>query len=139
MTVRLAFDRSGVEVALPDRWRATVLEARFARAVDSADRAIAEALSRPIAAPPLEELARGRSSAAISVCDITRPAPNRLVLPHLTGALERAGVPRDRIRILIATGLHRAATAAELDEIVGQETLRRYRVESHNADRKSVV
>ena len=133
MTIRLAFDRAGAEVAVPDGWRVTVLEARFAGAVESAEAAVAEALAHPIGSPPLVELARGKSSAAISVCDITRPAPNRIVLPHVTGALERAGVPKERIRILIATGLHRTATPAELDEIVGRETLARYQVDSHNA------
>src|SRR5574341_1193171 len=133
MRIQLAFDRAGAEVTLPDPWRTTVLEARFAGAVPSADEAVAEAIARPIASPPLVELARGKASAAISVCDITRPAPNRIVLPHVTRALEQAGVPRDGIRILIATGLHRLATPAELQEIVGPEMLGRYRVDSHNA------
>lgn len=133
MKVRLAFDRSGAEVTLPDSWRATVLEPRFAGAVDSADAALAYALAHPIAAPPLVELARGKSSAAIAVCDITRPAPNRIVLPHVARALEQAGIPREHIRILVATGLHRIATEAELNEIVGPEMLARYPVDSHNA------
>jgi nickel-dependent lactate racemase len=133
VTIRLAFDRAGAEVALPASWRTSVLEARFASAVESADNAVAAALARPIASAPLGELARGKSSAAISVCDITRPAPNRIVLPHVTRALEQAGVPRDGIRILIATGLHREVTEAELQEIVGPEMLARYRVDSHNA------
>jgi len=131
--VEVAFDRSGAELELPDRWRTTVLEARFAGAVGDAGTALEQALAEPIGSPPLAELARGRTSAAIAVCDITRPAPNRLVLPYVTGALEQAGVPRQGIRILIATGLHRVATPAELDEIVGPEMLGRYPVESHNA------
>lgn len=133
MRVQVAFDRVGTQLLLPDSWRTTVLEARFAGAVDSPDQALAEALANPIGSPPLTDLARGKSTAAISVCDITRPAPNRIVLPHVTGALEKAGIPREGIRILIATGLHRMATPAELEEIVGPEVLARYRVESHNA------
>ncbi|MBI3666620.1 MAG: nickel-dependent lactate racemase [Acidobacteria bacterium] len=133
MRIRVAFDRAGAELALPEQWRTIVLEPRFASAVDSPDRTLAEALAYPIASPPLIELARGKTSAAIAVCDITRPAPNRIVLPHVTAALEQAGVPRDGIRILIATGLHREAAPAELEEIVGPEMLARYRVDSHNA------
>jgi nickel-dependent lactate racemase len=133
MRVRVALDKSGAELVLPDHWRTTVLEPRFAGAAGSAGAALAEALARPIGSRPLAELARGKSSAAISVCDITRPAPNRVVLPHVIGALEQAGVPRERIRILIATGLHRMATPAEMEEIVGPEVLARCPVESHNA------
>src|SRR5262249_20746841 len=76
------------------------------------------ALRRPLGSPALLDLARGKKTAAISICDITRPAPNRVVLPHVLRTLERAGVPRAGIAILIATGLHRAATAEELREIV---------------------
>ena len=42
--------------------------------------AIRAALAQPIGAPPLAELARGRRSACILICDITRPVPNRLFL-----------------------------------------------------------
>jgi nickel-dependent lactate racemase len=91
------------------------------------------ALAEPITSPPLEVLAQGRRSAVIAVCDITRPAPNRLVLPQVTSVLEKAGIPDYAITILIATGLHREATDAELEEIVGPQMLARYQVVSHRA------
>jgi nickel-dependent lactate racemase len=133
MKLTLAFDKTGSDVELPSGRSITVLEPRFAAELPSAEEALAEALRSPIGSPPLAELARGKSSAAISVCDITRPAPNRMVLPYVTAALEAGGIPRSGIRILIATGLHREATASELDEIVGPEMLARYEVLSHHA------
>jgi len=133
MKMPLAFGRDGAEIALPSHVRVTVLEAKFAEAVASADDTLAEALRHPLGSPALIDLARGKKTAAISICDITRPAPNRLVLPHVLHTLEQAGVPRSGITILIATGLHRAATAQELQEIVGPEILSRYTVASHNA------
>jgi nickel-dependent lactate racemase len=79
------------------------------------------------------QMARGKRSAAISVCDITRPAPNREVLPPLLARLEATGIPREGITILIATGLHRPATEDEFREICGEETAARYRVVNHRA------
>lgn len=133
MKVRLAFGREGAEVEFPAHIQTIVLEAKFADAVESADVALANALSQPIGAPALIELAQGKSTAAISICDITRPAPNRIVLPHVLRTLEQAGIPAAGIIILIATGLHRAATPQELLEIVGPEILGRYTVASHDA------
>lgn len=133
MKVKLAFDKQGAEVEAPDRFRTRVLEPRYAPELPSAEAAISEALARPIGSASLEEAARGKKSAAIAVCDITRPAPNKLVLPHVLAALEKGGIPRPEIRILIATGLHREATPAELDEIVGAEILSAYSVDSHRA------
>ena len=47
--------------------------------------------------------------------------------------LEAAGIPREGITILIATGLHRAATPAEIREICGEDIAGRYRVLNHHA------
>ena len=69
--------------------------------------AIARALREPIGSPPLAEVARGRKNACVLVCDITRPVPNRLILPPLLHTLEEQGIPRKDILILVATGLHR--------------------------------
>jgi len=121
METWFAFGKNGLSLELPEGFRYQVLEARSAVPLADAPSAIEDALDRPIASPPLQELAAGKKSAAISVCDITRPAPNREVLPPLLARLEAAGIPRERITILIATGLHRPATEAEISEICGEQ------------------
>ncbi|MFN3322636.1 MAG: nickel-dependent lactate racemase [Bryobacteraceae bacterium] len=133
MRVEFAFGKTGLTLDLPEGYQYRLLEARSARALENPDLAIEQGFDHPIGSPPLTELARGRQSAAISVCDITRPAPNRKVLPHLLSRLEKAGIPRAGITILIATGLHRPATDAEIREIVGEEVAADYRVANHNA------
>jgi nickel-dependent lactate racemase len=109
------------------------LEARSATALADPAAALEEGLDNPTGSPALIDLARGKSTAAISVCDITRPAPNRQVLPHVLDRLEAAGIPRDGITILIATGLHRPAPEAEIREIVGEDIASRYRIVNHDA------
>jgi nickel-dependent lactate racemase len=133
MKVDLHFGRTGLTVDLPPGPDYRVLEARWAHALTDEDAAIERALDSPIGCPPLSDLARGKRTAAISVCDITRPAPNRRTLPHLLRRLESAGIPRSGITILIATGLHRLATEPELVEILGEEIARTYPIANHNA------
>ncbi len=133
MQANFAFGRSGLLLDLPEGFDYRVLEARTAAPLNDPAVAIAQALDAPIGCPPLSELARGKRSAAIAVCDITRPAPNRQVLPPLLVRLEAAGIPREGITILIATGLHRPATGPEIREICGEETAAHYRVFNHNA------
>lgn len=133
MRVDFAFGRTGLIVDLPAGFRYQILEARSAQPLGDAVAAVEASLDWPIGSTPLEELARGRQSAAISICDITRPAPNRLVLPPVLSRLERAGIPPGRITILVATGLHRPATDTEIREICGDEVAGRYRVVNHNA------
>src|ERR1035441_8536839 len=133
MNVNFAFGRTGLKLELPEGFEYQVLEARSAVPLADTAKAIECALDAPLGCVPLREMARGKRTAAISVCDITRPAPNRDVLPPVLVRLEAAGVPRDGITILIATGLHRPATEAEFREICGEETAARYRVVNHHA------
>jgi nickel-dependent lactate racemase len=133
MRLDLAFGKTGLTTTLPDGYRYRVLEARTAQPLSDPAGAIAAALDNPVASKPLIELARGKSSAAISVCDITRPAPNRQTLPPLLARLHQAGIGRESVTILIATGLHRPATDAEIREIVGEEIACNYCVVNHHA------
>ncbi len=59
--------------------------------------------------------------------------PNRTVLPPLLEQLERAGVPDDRVTLLCATGTHRQATPAEMEELVGTAIAARYTIVDHDA------
>jgi nickel-dependent lactate racemase len=94
---------------------------------------LAAALDQPIGCEPLAKLAEGKRTAAISVCDITRPAPNYATLPPLLARLHQSGIPVEGVTILIATGLHRDATKEEIEIIVGPDIAARYRVVSHDA------
>jgi nickel-dependent lactate racemase len=133
MNLDVAFGKTGLKLALPGGFQYRVLEARSARPVTDADEAVITALEQPIAGPPLAQLAWRKASAAISVCDITRPAPNRVTLPHVIEILESAGIAPGQITILVATGLHRPATDPETREIVGPVIASRYRVVNHHA------
>ncbi len=133
MQTELAFGKYGLRIDLPGGYDYRVLEAHSAEPLTDAAAALGEALDMPVESDSLEELARGKKTAAISVCDITRPAPNRVVLPHVLERLHRAGIPREGVTILIATGLHRPATEAEIREILGAEIAGMYRVGNHDA------
>ena len=96
-----------------------------------------EKLKHPTGTLPLLELARGKKSATILICDITRPVPNKLLLGRILPLLEEAGIPRESILILIATGLHRPNEGKEAEELVGSEILKNYRVENHHGKEQS--
>src|SRR6202522_74265 len=133
MQIRFAFGRQGLNVTLPDGPRYDVIESRSASPLPNVIGALDQALDHPISSKPLSVLATGKKTAAISVCDITRPAPNWLTLPPLLRRLHDAGIPVDGVTILIATGLHREATASEIKAILGPEIAAKYRVVNHDA------
>jgi lactate racemase len=137
MRVDFSFGKAGLPLDLPPGPDYRVLEARWARPLEDPLAAIEQALDSPRGCASLAALAQNKNSAAISVCDITRPAPNRLTLPPVLKRLEAGGIPRENITILIATGLHRPATAAEILEIAGPEVAAAYRIVNHNAREQS--
>jgi nickel-dependent lactate racemase len=130
--ITLDYGKSGLEVELADERVVGPLAIRPAPPLADAEAAIAAALRRPIVSPPLADLARGRRNACILVCDITRPVPNRLILPPVLRTLEEQGIARNDILLLIATGLHRPNEGAELAELLGPEIVAHYRVENHH-------
>ena len=133
MKIHFAFGKNGIDVEVPEGFDCQVVRSRAAQALSDPDGALEAALDHPIQSEPLEKLAAGKRTAAISVCDITRPAPNRITLPPLLKRLHAVGIPKDGVTILIATGLHRAATTEELDIILGPEIAAAYNVVSHDA------
>ncbi|HIQ21026.1 MAG TPA: nickel-dependent lactate racemase, partial [Planctomycetes bacterium] len=76
--------------------------------------------------------------ACVVISDVTRPAPNRSILPPLLQTLEASGIPRGKILVLVATGMHRPNVGEELVEMVGRPVVERYRIENHDGrDRSS--
>jgi lactate racemase len=117
--IALLYGRGTLPVTPPRGCVPTVIEKRTMPVLPDPSGAIARALAAPVGAPRLRDLARGRRSACILICDITRPVPNHLFLPPLIHALLDAGVPPAGITVLVATGLHRPNEGAELSELVG--------------------
>lgn len=133
MKITLDYGKTGLEVDLPEeRLLAPPLTIRETEPLADPVAALEAALANPIGTRPLAELARGKRTACVVVCDITRPVPNALILPPLLRTLEAAGVPRSGITILVATGLHRPNVGDELIELVGEFVATHYRCENHH-------
>jgi nickel-dependent lactate racemase len=132
MRIKLDYGKTGLDVNLPDERIVGPLAIRDVAPLADPAAAVEEVLAHPIGGRPLAEVAKGRRNACILICDITRPVPNRLLLPPILRTLEAQGIARRDILILVATGLHRPNEGAELVELVGPEIAANYRVENHH-------
>lgn len=124
MQIPLLYGRGQRSVSIPHDAKVTVIRKPVMPLLRDARRAVENALARPVghagqAARPLAQLAAGCSSACIAICDITRPVPNGLFLRPLIETIVGAGVPANRITVLVATGLHRPNLGDELAELIG--------------------
>jgi nickel-dependent lactate racemase len=133
-TIAVSYGRGHLPLILPEGARPTVIRKQQLPKLADQHAAIATALQQPVGSPPLSELARGRKSACILICDITRPVPNRLFLRPMIETMISGGIPREQISVLVATGLHRPNLGDELAELVGDPwVLDNVRVENHDA------
>ena len=133
MRVRIAHGRGSLELVLPDDARIDVLEKHPTPPLADPDAALRRGLAEPIGTPPLRELARGRRDAVIAISDHTRPVPYTALLPPILDALREGGLPPQAVTLLVATGLHRPSTPAELDESLGSDLARALRIVQHDA------
>jgi nickel-dependent lactate racemase len=132
--IALSYGRSHLDITLPAAAQPTLIRKQALPKLADPRASIVSALESPIGSAPLAELARGRTSACILICDITRPVPNRLFLRPMIETIIASGIPKEKISVLVATGLHRPNLGEELAELIGDPwVLENVRVENHYA------
>ncbi|HKZ50982.1 MAG TPA: nickel-dependent lactate racemase, partial [Dehalococcoidia bacterium] len=136
MKVWLAYGAEGLEVELPEG--AHVLLPTQVPPLADPQEAIRRALRQPLGCPPLWKLVHPGDKAAVVFSDITRPIPNHVLLPPLLAELEEAGLRREDILLINATGMHRPNTREELVAMLGPAVVEGYPILQHDAfDRDS--
>ena len=131
----LEYGRTGLDISLPADRVVKELGIQASPPLEDPEAAVADKLANPTGCLPLADLAKGRKNACIVVCDITRPVPNPVILRPILKVLHAAGIARDDVLILVATGLHRPSTEAERVEMLSEEIATNYRVEDHYGTR----
>lgn len=127
------FGRSSVSFRLPAGVTGRLLVSGHTESLGDPGAAAREAVLNPIGSPPIRGLATPGMRVCIAVTDATRACPDHLLVPPMLAELAAAGVEDRDITILVAVGTHRASTAAEKREKLGDGIVDRYRVVDHDA------
>jgi nickel-dependent lactate racemase len=126
MRVTLAYGKTGLPLELPDPLNVTVVEPKFVPALADPAGAVRAALEAPIGSPPLREIVKPGMRVGVVFSDITRPAPNTLLLPAVLEVLD--AVPDVEVTLFNALGTHRPNTEAELRAMLGDGIFERRRI-----------
>jgi lactate racemase len=129
MRAGLLCGQKRVDLDLPES--VNLLEMKALPALEDPVGAVHQALEGPIKCAPFAEIAAGRKNACVVISDITRPVPNKIILPPILEVLEGSGIQRKNITLLIATGMHRPNLGEELDSLVGPKIASTYKVVNH--------
>lgn len=106
-----------ISVALPE-CDVTVADPPGGEAVDV--RAAAEAAVESPLGPRVADVVDPDDTVAIVVTDVTRATPDDVLVDVLLSELQRVGVFREQVTIVVGLGLHRPMTDAELEAMLGE-------------------
>lgn len=100
--------------------------------------AVENSLKASIGSAPLAELltAKEINELVIIVNDVTRFTPYNYMLPPLLKIIEGAGIKKEQVTFVIATGVHSAHSAEQNREIFGEEIDSSYNFIHHNCDQE---
>ena len=135
---RLWYENNEWELSFPDRWEIQNLNPPGFERPGIPPQQIREKIEHPIAAPPLEEIARGKKQAVIVFDDMTRPTPVKDIAPYLVESLHRAGMKKDQIRFIWALGTHGTYDMISARKKLGEEIVENYAVYNHDPFQNTV-
>ncbi len=133
MKFKWGFGREEQEFEVPDHLWLGTLEVSPPPPLENLELEIGEALSNPLASPPLSELLVPGDRVLVIA-----PDHHRLWLqvhkwmPKIISELNRGGIADKDITILIATGTHHKPDYSQLRKLLGEVVLKRVKVVVHD-------
>jgi len=118
---------------IPGKWDNVEIPMVGKAPLSNPEEEIKKLLKDPTDSPPLSELVKPGEQIAICVTDVSRHSPDYILLPPLLMELERAGIKREHITIIIATGSHRDVTLEEMKAKYGYYATSNFRILNHNS------
>ena len=134
--MKLKFGKEEVQLPLSHKNILQVLNLKEQEVLSNPEEKLKNVLKNPIGNPSLKELILQKKAQKILIIvnDITRPTPYKIILPPLLNELDEAGVNKEDIKFIIATGIHRDNSKEELSNIFGEDLIYTYKFINHNAD-----
>jgi nickel-dependent lactate racemase len=130
MRLSLDYGATGLDVDVPDEGTEIIEPVDVPPAPDPSAE-LTRAIRNPTGSRPLRDLVRRGQTVGISVCDITRAQPRRLMLEALLEEMPETRL--EDVTVFIATGTHRANTPEEIEGMLGAEIARSCRILCHSA------
>jgi len=126
------YETKELELPLPDSWQVEVYNMAGYNRPAMKPAEIKTSISNPIGIPPIRELAKGKKEVVIIFDDMTRVTRVAKIVPSVLEELAAAGIPDNRIRFIVALGLHSTMWRQHFVKKLGEEIVARFPVYNHN-------
>jgi nickel-dependent lactate racemase len=134
--MELKYGRKNLEFEIESSRVLNVLKANEKEGLKDPLNAVKDSLKRPVGTAPLAELlaAEKIKDLVIIVNDVTRFTPYNYMLPPLLETIAEAGIKKEEVTFIVATGVHSPHSAEQNREIFGEEIDSNYNFIHHNCD-----
>jgi nickel-dependent lactate racemase len=134
--MKLKYGRKNLEFEIESSRVLDILKANEKEGLADPMSAVEDSLEDSIGSAPLSELLQLReiNELVIIVNDVTRFTPYNYMLPPLLKTIAEAGIKKEQVTFVIATGVHSAHSAEQNREIFGREIDSSYNFIHHNCD-----
>jgi len=132
MTINLPYGKGILSLDTQKYPVKAVVKPQLEAGAPCAKQELRQVLLHPLGARPLRELSREAKRLLIITSDHTRPLPSSITLPLLLESARQLN-PEIEIRILVASGCHRAMNGAEMLQRFGKGILNRECIVNHDA------
>ena len=126
------YEDEPITLSFPDNWRVHRCKVASEEADSMTPERIDAAIRSPIGQKPLNKLAEKAEEAVIIFDDMTRPTKTYQYTPYILKTLHDAGVPKENIRFIIASGTHGTYGRLDFTKKLGDENVSEYQVYNHN-------
>ena len=130
----LPYGKEKIPISLPQKNLLKICLLKDKPGVEDNIKEIEEAIKNPIGSKTISQIAQGKHTAVVICTDITRPTPDKLLIPPILDELNKGEISDKNIKVIIARGQHRKMTEEEVKEKVGEKVLKRVKVVQHDPD-----
>lgn len=130
----LPYGKEKIPISLPQKNLLKICLLKDKPGVEDNIEEIKEAIKNPIGSKTISQIAQEKHTAVVICTDITRPTPDKLLIPPILDELNKGGISDKNIKVIIALGQHRKMTEEEMKEKVGEKILKRIKVVQHDPD-----
>ena len=133
-TYSLKYGKTVQNIDIEEKKVIQIIDSKPCAKITDVKQAVLDAIRNPIGTEPLRDIVHKGDRVCIVISDITR-AWTRMseYIPIIVEELNGQGVPDNDIFVIVATGTHRANSAAEIEELLGSDLASRLQVYAHDA------
>nr|WP_028307475.1 nickel-dependent lactate racemase [Desulfitibacter alkalitolerans] len=136
--IKIPYGKENIEWTPPNGFQVEVINPKAYEGASNQEEEVVKALESPIGSKTIEEF-KGVNKVAIAISDLTRPVPNKVIIPPIVEKLEKIGVKSKNIFVIVGTGLHRPSDKEEFIHLLGEEIVDKVTVISHDANNEELI